>query len=97
MVKVSRRLVATGGVGVRGPPRLGISIVNSRYLDFGYLELPLISKRKSGPCFNTETSNQVAKYCGKEEKLLLGSNFSPFPQYFQYIFLIKGVKLYSHL
>ena len=26
-----------------------------------------------------------------------GSNFSPFPQYFQYIFLIKGVKLYSHL
>ena len=25
--------------------------------------------------------------------MLLGSNFSPFPQYFQYIFLIKGVKL----
>ena len=33
----------------------------------------------------------------KEEKLLLGSNFSPFPQYFQYIFLSKGVKLHSHL
>ena len=30
------------------------SKVNSRYLDFGYLEKPLISKRKSGPCFNTE-------------------------------------------
>ena len=28
--------------------------VNSRYLDFGYLESPLISKRKFGPCFNTE-------------------------------------------
>ena len=28
--------------------------VNSSYLDFDYLELPLISKRKSGPCFNTE-------------------------------------------
>ena len=25
------------------------------------------------------------KYCGKEEKLLLRSNFSSFPQYFQYI------------
>ena len=24
------------------------------YLDFGYLELPLISKRKSDPCFNIE-------------------------------------------
>ena len=33
----------------------------------------------------------------KKEKLLLGSNFSPFPQYFQYIFLTKGVKLHSHL
>ena len=28
--------------------------VDPRYLDFDYLELPLISKRKSGPCFNTE-------------------------------------------
>ena len=71
--------------------------VNSRYLDFGYLEKTLISKRKSGPCFNTEIENQVTKYCRKEKKLLLGSNFSPFPQYFQYICLIKEVKLHSHL
>ena len=71
--------------------------VDSRYLDFGYLEKPLMSKRKSGPCFNTEIENQVTKYCRKGEKLLLGSNFSPFSQYFQYIFLIKGVKLHSHL
>ena len=28
--------------------------VRSRYLDFGYLESPLISKRKFGPCFNSE-------------------------------------------
>ena len=28
--------------------------VASRYLDFGYLELPLISKRKSDPCINIE-------------------------------------------
>ena len=57
----------------------------------------LSRRKKSGPCYNTEIKNQVIKYCGKEEKLLLGSNFSPFPQYFQYIFLIKGVKLHSHL
>ena len=57
----------------------------------------VISKRKFGPCFNTEILNQATKYCGKEEKLLLGSNFSPFQQYFQYIYLIKGVKLHSHL
>ena len=28
--------------------------VDSRYLDFCYLEQPLISKRKSGPCNDTE-------------------------------------------
>ena len=33
--------------------------VNSRYLDFGYLESPLISNRKFGPCFNIEIENQV--------------------------------------
>ena len=34
--------------------------VDSRYLDFGYLEQPLISKRKSGPCLNLRSGN---KYC----------------------------------
>ena len=33
---------------------LYLSTVNSHYLNFDYLEYPLISKRKSGPCFNTE-------------------------------------------
>ena len=28
--------------------------VDSGYLDFGYLEYPLISKRKSGPSLNLE-------------------------------------------
>ena len=31
-----------------------IYTVDSRYLDFGYLEQPLISKKKSGPCLNIE-------------------------------------------
>ena len=30
------------------------------------------------------------KYCGKEEKLFLRSNFSSFPQYFQYISNFKS-------
>ena len=33
----------------------------------------LISKWKSGPCFNTEIYQQARKYCGKEEKFLLFS------------------------
>ena len=35
-----------------GRPRFKVSTVDSRYLDFGYLELPLISKGKSYPCLN---------------------------------------------
>ena len=31
-----------------------VTTVDSRYLDFGYLEWPLISKRKSGPSLNIE-------------------------------------------
>ena len=37
------------------------------------------------------------KKFGKEEKLLLRSNFSSFPHYFIYIFLTSGVKLHIHL
>ena len=41
--------------------RIGYSkTVDSRYLDFGYLEQPLISKRKSGPCLNFTSGK---KYC----------------------------------
>ena len=33
---------------------INIYTVASRYLDFGYLEQPLISKRQSDPCFNIQ-------------------------------------------
>ena len=56
--------------------------VDSRYFDLGYLEQPLISKRKSGPCLNLTSGNKI---------LSIRGNFSPFPQYFQYTFLSKGV------
>ena len=42
------------------------------------------------------STNRQTKYCGKEEKLLLRSNFSSFPQYFQYISNLR-VKLKIHL
>ena len=71
--------------------------VEPRYLELAYFELPLISKWKSCPCFNMKLWQQVTKQCGKEEKLLLRSNFSSFPHYFIDIFLTSGVKLHIHL
>ena len=38
---------------------------------------------------------QVTKYCWKEEKLLLRSNFSSFPQYFQYISNVRSKIAYT--
>ena len=43
----------------------------------------------------TENYQQATKYCGKEEKLLLRSNFSSFSQYFQYFSNLR-VKLHIH-
>ena len=60
--------------------------VEPRYLELAYFELPLISKWKSGPCFNMKLWQQVTKQCGKS-----------FPHYFIYIFLTSGVKLHIHL
>ena len=40
-------------------------------------------------------AQQVTKYRGKEEKLLLRSNFSSFPQYFQYISNFKSPITYT--
>ena len=54
-----------------------------------------ISKWNSGPCFDIKIYQQATKYCGKEEKLLLRSNLSSFPQYFQYISNL-GVKLHIY-
>ena len=44
-----------------------------------YLEVKILSLPKH------ENLTKGEKYCGKEEKLLLRSNFSSFPQYFRYI------------
>ena len=38
-----------------------INTVEPRYLELAYFELPLISKWKSGPCFNMKLSQQVTK------------------------------------
>ena len=51
-----------------------------------YLEVKIWS------LLNTEIYQQATKYWGKEEKLQLRSNFSSFPQYFQYISNL-GVKI----
>ena len=40
---------------------------------------------KTWSLFKHKIKQQVIKYCGKEEKLLLWSDFSFFPKYFRYI------------
>ena len=50
-----------------------VSTVDSRYLDFGYLEQPLISKKKSGPCLNLTSGNKI---------LWIKGQFLPFPTIF---------------
>ena len=49
-----------------------------------YLEVKILSLTKH------ENLTTGKKYCGKEEKLLLRSNFSSFPQYFRYISKFKS-------
>ena len=41
--------------------RICLSTVEPRYLELAYFELPLISKWKSGPCFNMKLWQQVTK------------------------------------
>ena len=51
--------------------RTDVVTVDSRYLDFDYLELPLISKRKSGPCVTS--GNKILRISGEiapEEQFL---------------------------
>ena len=38
-----------------------INTIEPRYLELAYFELPLISKWKSGPCFNMKLWQQVTK------------------------------------
>ena len=61
-----------------------LNTVDSRYLDFGYLEQPLISKRKSGPCLNVTSGNKILSIRGE---IAPREQFSSFPQYFQYIYM----------
>ena len=62
-----------------------------------YLEVKIWSLPKHENLTKKQKKKKTKKkYCGKEEKLLLRSNFSSFPQYFQYISL-KGVKLHIYL
>ena len=56
-----------------------VHTVDSRYLDFGYLEQPVISKRKSGPCLNRTSGNKILWIRGEiapqEQFLLLPTIF----------------------
>ena len=54
--------------------------VDSRYLDFGYLEQPLISKRKSGPCLNLRSGNKILsiKILWKRGEIAPEEQFLPF-------------------
>ena len=56
-----------------------------------YLEVKIWSLPKH------ENLTTGKKYCGKEEKLLLRSNFSSFPQYFQYTSNFKNLILHIYL
>ena len=44
-----------------------------------------------------KSKNRLQNFVEKRRNCSSGAIFSPFPQYFQYIFLTKGVKLHSHL
>ena len=69
--------------------------VDSHYLDLTYFER-LSRSEILVPVFTCKSKNRyVTKYCGKEEKLLLKSNFSSFPQYFQYVSNFKSQVTYS--
>ena len=76
------------------PTAQGISAVKYSWLSLSrprlsritaYLEVKIWSLPKH------ENITTGKKYCGKEEKLLLRSNFSSFPQYFQYIPSLKNL------
>ena len=53
--------------------------VDSRYLDFGYLEQPLISKTKSGPCLNLTSGSKILLIRGE---ISPQEQFLPFPTIF---------------
>ena len=60
-----------------------INTVKPRYVELAYLELALISKWKSAPCFNMKLWQQN-KIMWKRGEIAPKSNFSSFPHYFIY-------------
>ena len=55
--------------------------VDSRYLDFGYLEQLLISKRKSSPCLNLTSGNKILSIRGE---IAPREQFLPFSTIFSF-------------
>ena len=62
-------------------------------INLHWLELPMARTLFHGP--KGVRAIEVRLYCGKEEKLLLRSNFSSFPQYFQYVPNFRSQIIYS--
>ena len=58
VVKTSDIILRNIFLYVRQPKE---NTVEPRYLELAYFELPLISKWKSGPCFNMKLWQQVTK------------------------------------
>ena len=71
---------------------INISTFDSRYLDFAYLEYPLISKRKSGSLLKKENLRISNKILWKR-----GGAISPLFHNIVNISLTSGVKLHTHL
>ena len=65
--------------------------VNPRYLDSDYLE------EKIWSLFYHRNLKSGYKILWKRGEIAPGEQFLPFPQYFQYTFLTKRVKLQSQL
>ena len=58
--------------------------VDSLYLDFGYLELPLISRRKSDPCFN------IDRHLTSGNKILwIGGKIAPQEQFLPFSTIVS--------
>ena len=68
--------------------------VDSPYLELALSRITAYLKVKIWSLPKHENLTTGKKYCGKEEKLLLRSNFSSFPQYFQYTLTLR---VYLHI
>ena len=77
------------------------TLCNTYILYTFVISTSLISKNRLSrsenlvPVLTWKSNTDKKKYCGKEEKLLLRSNFSSFPQYFQYICYFRRQITYS--